>query len=94
MISLFISFLVIMFKFTFYLALFPFWLIWWFIKIVSFSWVGLKFVWEVSMLVEKLIGEEDGKIFSFLLRNRRVCECMLFLSKEMEENPRLNIKYK
>lgn len=46
------------------------------------------------MLVEKLIGEEDGKIFSFLLRNRRVCECMLFLSKEMEENPRLNIKYK
>lgn len=36
MISLFISFLVIMFKFTFYLALFPFWLICWFIKIVFF----------------------------------------------------------
>ena len=36
MISLFFSFLVIMFKFTFYLALFPFWLIWWFIKVVFF----------------------------------------------------------
>ena len=43
MISLFFSFLVIMFKFTFYLALFPFWLIWWFIKVVFFfmGWLDL-----------------------------------------------------
>ena len=54
MISLFFSFLVIMFKFTFYLALFPFWLIWWFIKVVFF------FMGWLDLLVEQLEEKEDG----------------------------------
>ena len=42
MISLFFSFLVIMFKFTFYLTLFPFWLIWTFIKLVGCFMIQLE----------------------------------------------------
>ena len=46
------------------------------------------------MLVEKLIGEEDGKTSFSNIKNKRMCECMLFLFKETAENPRLNIKYR
>ena len=44
----------------------------------SFLCYNLKFFWEVSMLVEQLEDEEDGKTSSFLFRVEGLLDLVVF----------------
>lgn len=67
-----------MFRLLMYFLFLPFWLIWWFIKLVFFFMLQLEVFWEVSMLVEQLEDEEDGKTSSFLFRVEGLLDLVVF----------------